>query len=304
MTDDRETYVKLAGLNNIPIKGAERYGNIKTLIINTLETKRYQLFWHFFDLYLDFWMFRTVGIYGSKELIDEAVKKYPDNAKDILNNSLCGAAKSGLTELVEYLISVGAKHVHRVTTNAAQSGNISTVKFLLGRRATHSDIANDMFISAVVAGEINLVQYLLSLGADDYCRAAVYAAAHGHQDILDLVLSFIPDKVDENLINNLFVAAAEGGHYDIIDDMIDNGANDFTSAALMSIYSRDIELVKYLIDKGAVINNNNISQAVENAVRVLDIDMIKFFMNFDNINKSNIPFDDMINTSISIFLVE
>lgn len=130
---DRETYVYIAGIRNVPIDGAERYGTIKILIKNALKVHDYDLFWKFFKMHPDEKVFIDVGttdIKTSKELIDRAAKAYPRLSREIINNAFMGAAWVGNIELMSHLMSLGAYDLRQAMGYAARGGHIEALEML------------------------------------------------------------------------------------------------------------------------------------------------------------------------------
>ncbi len=100
--------------------------------------------------------------------------------------------------------------------------------------------------------DIKTIQYLISIGADvHYHGDAVFewAAYHGHLDIVQYLV-----LVGANITNWALCHAAEGGHLDIVKYLVSLGADihaDDNAALRWACLRNHLDIVQYLISMGA-----------------------------------------------------
>jgi len=101
---------------------------------------------------------------------------------------------------------------------------------------------NDAMIDAASGGQMEIVNLMLSLGADDYNLAMINAAMGGHINIVRLMLEKGATNYDSTM-----ALAARAGHIEIVKLMLEKGATDYNWALA---YARDkkykeiVELLK------------------------------------------------------------
>ena len=105
---------------------------------------------------------------------------------------------------------------------------------------------NEGLVNGAKEDKKKLVEYFLSLGADDYNGAMNFAAHGGHMDIVKLMLSL--GAHDYNWAMRL---ASRGGHMDIVKLMLSLGANTYNSAMRLASRGGHIDIVKLMISLGA-----------------------------------------------------
>lgn len=124
---------------------------------------------------------------------------------------------------------------------AASNGDLEQVKTLIEKegidinaRETEYEIGETALIGASTGGQLEVVKYLISKGADINIK-------------------------DNDGVTALMMASAKG-HLEVVKYLIDNGADinakasvDTTSLMVASYYEH-LEVVKYLISKGADVN--------------------------------------------------
>lgn len=180
----------------------------------------------------------------------------------------------------------------------------------------YSDDINKSFIGAVKSGSIDNIKYILKQGADihyNYDSALIMSIKKDREDVFEflvkkygkmdenfiryLLLSTYTDKnlkiikllidkrtIDIEIINKSLVKYAEEGCLDIVQYLIQKGAdinyqeniNDLNPLEV-SIYNNHYEIVKYLVKNGAIINDQNIN-ALNIALYARKMKIIKFLI--------------------------
>lgn len=152
---------------------------------------------------------------------DESSKIYTP----IWNMGFIKACNFNNTPIVQLMISKGANDWHNGLGNACYNGHISIVKLILesqpsGPRGPEISVNwNYQFEWACSGGCIEIVQLMISKGADSWNNGLENACKNGHIDIVKLVLSYGANKLDTALFN-----AYLNGHMNIVHLLISNSA--------------------------------------------------------------------------------
>lgn len=290
--DDREVYIQLAGLRNIPILGAERYGYIEKLIKNALAAGEYELFGRFLRLYPTFNITNILGRYGLKQIIDRCyIRDTPEQNCYALAPILNGAIEGGHYDLIKYLLDKGACITAPMIYSVYKSGNSALGQSLLDMIPEHQrhDAINLIMHDAALDGNLDIINYALSRGADDYNTSLTAAAESGNQTIIDMMI-----KLGANDFNMGLMGAAKGGHIDIVQQMINHGGDDVNLALSAAVESNNIELIRYLIDNGA----DEFNDVLSRAVAVSNLEIIKYIINRGNLNNHTTDFIPLIEHAV------
>lgn len=158
--------------------------------------------------------------------------------------------------------------------NASNSGNLNRVK--QEWTILKKDLMNDALNPACANGNINVVKFLISEGADDFNEGI--RATCNYSGNIDLIELFI-DKGAKNFNEGLWYACY-GNNFKAAKYMIDKGAdinykddqgNTPIMASVMNDYP-DIKIIKLLVSHGAILNSDIVKTVVS------DNDEIKDFL--------------------------
>ena len=192
-----------------------------------------------------------------KELLAQGVK--PDECP----TALVAAVQKGDREIVSELLAHGADpnipcmFGHVALYRAFDNERREIVNILLDNNARPSPLA---LVKAAGLGYPETVQKLLDLGVDPNTLDEKYhttplcqAAQCGHLDVVDVLLENVadpdlPDDVDTPLYH-----AANFGHADIVDYLLAAGARAGTSprALTQAVYRKNMAMVETLLAHGA-----------------------------------------------------
>ena len=116
----------------------------------------------------------------------------------------------------------------------------------------------DAICRAVTAGHLRVVKYFArKVDQKAINKALICAAEHGHFNIVHYLFS--QKDADINYDDSCALQmAVNGGFYDIVRYLVENGANvhgDNNGALHMAIDRGHLDIVKYLVDNGADIDN-------------------------------------------------
>lgn len=98
-------------------------------------------------------------------------------------------------------------------------------------------------------GDLNQVQEMIRRGARRLDRALVGAAARGHQDVVQYLLS--QQKYPLRILNEAVGTAAMYNKIESIPALVDAGAKGFSTALEAAAIGNNLDLIKYLVAHGA-----------------------------------------------------
>ncbi len=164
-----------------------------------------------------------------------------------------------------------------ILQEAITNGYLDLVKYALENGASARFLDTK---EAVRNGKNDVVKYLIDLYPDLVLAASNYAALYNNREILDYILSSLPEDERVRYIDKggLVADAAEGGHLDLIKYLESLGArlrNKRGTILEAAIKSKNMEVIKYLIDRGANVHaddNNLLLAAAESG----NLDFFKY----------------------------
>lgn len=269
---------------------------------------------------------------GNLNIIREIEQKNIDiNAKDAENMTpICYAAMMGHLNVIKYLWTKGATILLPSSNDlspfhiACQHGNLEIAKFLYDTFLSDNIQAAKMLFQpklkrnttplhlACEGGHSDIVQYLASMDElfkiqansyDGYLRTpAVVACQNGSLNCLKILSQ--KGEVTFDIQKNIFlplVEASINGHLDVVKfllsrpDVQKNIQKDNTqklNAIQAAVKGRYIEIIRLLIEKGAIQNYDNlkIGDLMTIAFNSLDLKIIKLFD-----KNCQIPYNERIN---------
>ena len=226
-----------------------------------------------------------------KQRVPDIIKNYP--------SIISLAAFFGATEIVDYLISIGAD-VKQADKNdstsifyAAAGGNITIFKKLydLDNTEFNAHKATPCMFAAEM-GKIDIVKYIWSrnkdliLFEDEFCSQPIHrAAAHGHIDVVDFLLSQ-GAKVNarDKEGNTPLILAALCGSVELVKYLIEKKANvslkayDGMSSLCVAARNGSLSVAKILVENGAAFINKNDALPLVEACGSGHLDLVKFFV--------------------------
>lgn len=144
--------------------------------------------------------------------------------------------------------------------DAARGGHESIVQSMLDKGANEFD---DAIANAARGGYNNIIQLIAakkssttSHGNYDFNGTMIEGARGGHEDIVQSMLELGADDFNKTMIK-----AARGGHKKIVDLMIEKGATDFNGGMLQAIRGDHRSIVDLMIEKGATVFNDGMLMA-------------------------------------------
>jgi len=196
------------------------------------------------------------------------------------------AARFGCSDLVFYLLGVAessARFWKTIMQSAAEGGHISLVWEIfkwygdtpISNREMKSLIL-DSLTAAARTNQRNMIDFLIS---DLYTRVSEWEDEDEYEDE--------DEDEDEDhlhhLYNSILYGAAQGGHLELVDQAIKNGAYDYVGGAIHAVRGGHAYLVKHLLNAGphfhpVLMSTEQIDEIMDEAARVGDIDTVEYMV--------------------------
>lgn len=269
---DRETYLYLSGINEIPNRGAERYGNIKKLIRSAIKTNNNKLIRYFCKLYLDGEIFIWLGKANNHEIIKEFNYIY-------LYETIKGAIKGKHSFLIKELFSPKMPELSRheqthLFITAAYTGDVCIFKYLNTIYDTDFDAGDDEAISFASgeSGNLDMVNHIIDIGIREYDSVLCGAAKAGHKSIIEKMLHLGAKDIKEA---KEFLA--EGGHFSLLAEMPNSDLVNFHTSLFRAAFKSPIEVIKTLVELEANVDGLILQAAcIGNSLDVVQFLISKF----------------------------
>jgi ribosomal protein L25 (general stress protein Ctc) len=182
-------------------------------------------------------------------------------------------AENGYDTLVYLMIDDLWIH-RRVLLSSIEGGHIGMVEELL-TSPRFSNIAyryyEELMGWAGYYGHLNIVEYMIKLGANDYGELFIYAARNNHMHIVDFALK--SGAINYNTIMRAMVGAAESGHLEMVNKMLELGANNYDEGMIKAAVYGHVRIVYKMLRLGATGCNEALNVAACNGhinlVRIL-----------------------------------
>lgn len=176
--------------------------------------------------------------------------------------------------ILSAILIVGSQAIGSTIFEAVESNSLEEVERLVqenpGLLSARNDRYCDPLTVAVIAGNLDIMEYLLSQGADintldrEGSNLMHNAAANGHYDAVTFLYEkgFDINAVDGNGNTPLLFAVTQD-NIELIQFLIENGADlqaentNGTNVLLNSIFSGNLDIVKLLLDRGLSVNQPN-----------------------------------------------
>lgn len=163
--------------------------------------------------------------YGHLNTIILILSKVPPHKQaKCLDNILMTASRYNQIEIIEWAMQQGANDYNRAACSAAEHGCIALVERFINMGANDF---NGIMVSAAGRGHLHIIIKMMQLGAnnfDDAFEAAIIHIKGYHENVVNLLLPHITNY------NAHLGEAAMFCHADIVDKMIQLGANSFRAA--------------------------------------------------------------------------
>lgn len=185
-----------------------------------------------YDIYLSFVDELNDDITGRRIILDYFAKQgydvllYKVKCDKYDNNFIMNiAAQYGHLPIVYKMWEKGVTTYEYSAICAAIGGHLHILELLLSKTIGTVELYNRILRAAARSGHLNVVNYVLNRGANDYNDAMFNASWGGHINLIDIMLS-----VGATDYNSSMAGAAASGHIDIVDKMLQLGANNYQSA--------------------------------------------------------------------------
>ena len=198
---------------------------------------------------------------------------------------------------------IPASIYHDLITDAATSGRLAVVKYLVKQRADvefiyeHASRSNykdgDILEKAAANGQIDVVKYLNEYYTEDtdtgvYINSLVYdrgqaalnkASTYGHLKVVQYLIQFVEENHPGTATATL-MRAASSGHLEILKFLGQFGYRtdaDDSEALVAAVKGKNLEIVKYLLARGINFDNSN-GDALIAAVNNVSLPIVKLLV--------------------------
>ena len=234
---------------------------------------------------------------GDKTIVRMMIDKCD---KDDWDSGLYGACAGNHMELAELMIEKGADDYDHALYVACEHGHMDMAKMMIARAVR----VNSGLVGAILGNHYEIIDMLISKGANAWgdglrtaCKSGNLPVAHlmltkgvinvqnclysacegGNMAVVQLIIDAInPDLVHLDW-NSGLRGACYGGHIEIIEMMIQKGANDFNPGFYAVCETDHIDLVKMFLEKAYV--KYDLNRALHIACGALSIDVVYLLIN-------------------------
>lgn len=214
---------------------------------------------------------------------------------------------------------------------ASENGNLDLVKILISKKADaflHSELTGNALYYATKSGNLDLVKYLLSLGLNpwqsefDGKSILMQAARSGNMQLVKYLINFGLD-INERSKNglNVLMFASESGNLEMVKFLVNSGLNlsekayvtlDYESdyddiyidieiprysALIAAAGSGNVNLAKWIIEKGESIKTKQGFYALALATRKGKLEMVRFLLKNDTYTHGYSAYGFLINSA-------
>ena len=200
------------------------------------------------------------------EVVEMLIFEYDANSDDALSS----ASSEGHIEIVTAMLKLGVKNQSSVSlalSNALYKGHPEVAKLLIYSYVGGYD---KLFINVAESGYVEIMNILNNIGILYVYGAFDRAAGEGHLEMVKLLFTAPPTKYE---IKTALESASINGHYDIVKFLLDNGSNP-NHALKSAIRGRKYDIIDLLMQYGA----DNFEEGFRTAVGIGNVKLAMFFL--------------------------
>ena len=150
----------------------------------------------------------------------EMVELLINSGANSFNSILCGACKIANKEMIEYAISKGAHDFRSAMRYCLESRDFEVIGMI---EKNFLPNWNFLIVNSVYLGNIDVVEYIISKGVNQFDEALKASLYCGNLDIFELLFP----KVEEYEKNYLFDKSFSPRNLELIEMMIEKGADNW-----------------------------------------------------------------------------
>lgn len=162
-----------------------------------------------------------------------------------------------MEDIVNLMINKGeAGKLSWIFEKACRAGKLEMVKMI----SKNSENLNHGMACACAHGHLEIVKFLVSVGADDLNIGFKSACGQANLEIIEFLTS---KGINTGTLNSELLLASSWGHTELMKLLISKGANNFNKALRCACRETNLEAVKLLISKGANDWNGALTEITE-----------------------------------------
>ena len=172
----------------------------------------------------------------------------------------CAACTEGHMDIVQFLLAKYTTDKNEKFLHQCKEGNMDIIKYMRHKGdnvlniglsdACEGKLRLPGNASHPLGGHMEIVQFLISKGANDWNNGLYYSCRGGHMDMVQLMIEKGADEWNVG-----FDGACEGGHMNIVQFMIEKGADEWNWGLRYACYGGHMDIIHLMIKKGANICN-------------------------------------------------
>lgn len=280
-----EIYIYLAALDNNPLPGTERYGDLYKLAKASIKNYNSNIKLIKFYCHLNPKDYRIFKICSQMNKLSFLQGVYPDeiylDKKDEIDSLILeGACMGGYLSVMDSRFPTfryNEFYTMRFFHKAVKYQNLPLIKYL-GRYLSSKE---ELYIACKIGSE-EIVEYLLERGASDFSSGLMGASLGNDDKLINKMIALGADpylnlkaigicgrlhlinlaSLDPQQLNDLLMGSIIGGHLSNIASLINLGADNLELALNSAIIEKQYSIVNYLLNRKIAINENMVAAAI------------------------------------------
>jgi ankyrin repeat protein len=198
--------------------------------------------------------FYSVGEDGKTDVLEWMFNNMPEEDRnlDVYESVIEGASLGGHLDIIDWMLSLGAKNYQTCCENAASRGHYLIVKKFLDLGITDY---NSVFQNGVIGENMEVLRLLVDRGFNFnrtvFKHSMLDAIINGNLTIVKFIDDLVGKDFDASTFDSAMRWASRNGNIHIVKYMVARGATNYNLAMDGACGSGEVEIIQLLIDHGA-----------------------------------------------------